>query len=181
MMVGGPDADSEDRLLVERWRRGEKEACAHLFARHQGAMRAFIKARTPHDTDDLAQRTFIAFLEARDRFRFDACVRTFLIAIAHRQICVDHRRDARDFSYLTLSAEMPASPLAQLTALESERRLASMVAALPAELCVVVLLHYWHEMGQAEIAGVLDIPTGTVASRLRRAREHLRAAFARIS
>jgi RNA polymerase sigma-70 factor (ECF subfamily) len=44
---------------------------------------------------------------------------------------------------------------------------------LPVELQVVVELHYWEEQSTAEMAEVLEVPQGTVKSRLRRAREQL--------
>jgi RNA polymerase sigma factor (sigma-70 family) len=173
----GRDSHDDDVSLVQRWQDGDRDACANLFARHHSAVRAFIISRSSLDADDLAQRTFVAFLEARGRFRLDASVRTFLIAIADRQIRVDRRKGARDFSSLAFLAIEPASPLVQLTMLEGERRLTETMDRLPPELLRVVLLHYWHEMTAAEIARLLEIPQGTVASRLRRARERLRAMF----
>jgi RNA polymerase sigma-70 factor (ECF subfamily) len=52
---------------------------------------------------------------------------------------------------------------------------ADAVASLGAGKRVVVVLHYWLDLPLEEIAGVLGLPVGTVASRLARAREELRA------
>ena len=49
------------------------------------------------------------------------------------------------------------------------------MAALGAAKRVVVVLHYWLDLPLEEIAGVLGLPVGTVASRLARAKEELRA------
>jgi RNA polymerase sigma factor (sigma-70 family) len=169
--------DTIDFELVQRLRDGEQHACEELLARHQAALRAFIRMRGPLEVDELAQRTIVAFLEAKDRFRQDASVRTFLIAIANRQIQVDRRRNARDFSDLKLLAEQPALPLTQLISQEAESRLAQSLAQLPAELRQVIELYYWHDLSTTQIADRLSLALGTVASRLRRAKQQLRRMF----
>jgi RNA polymerase sigma factor (sigma-70 family) len=62
---------------------------------------------------------------------------------------------------------------------EQENKLRRLLARIPTELRVVVHLHYWDGLSSGEIAGLLDVPIGTIASRLRRAklmlREHLQA------
>jgi len=176
MIEASPD-DIVDFDLVRRLRDGEQEACGELLARHQAALRAFIRMRGLLEVDELAQRTIVAFLEAKHRFRLDASVRTFLIAIASRQIQVDRRRNARDFSDLQLLAEQPASPLTRLMSREAESRLADSLAQLPVELRQVIELYYWDDLSTAQIGDRLGLPLGTVASRLRRARQQLRLMF----
>ena len=56
---------------------------------------------------------------------------------------------------------------------------ADAVASLGAGKRVVIVLHYWLDLPLEEIAGVLGIPVGTVASRLGRAKNELRAALER--
>ena len=53
-------------------------------------------------------------------------------------------------------------------------QVADAVARLPSEERDVLLLFVWEELGYQEIAAALDIPVGTVRSRLNRARERLR-------
>jgi RNA polymerase sigma-70 factor, ECF subfamily len=55
-----------------------------------------------------------------------------------------------------------------------ELALAEAVALLEPEKRLVVVLHYWLDYGVREIADVLDLPVGTVTSRLARARNELR-------
>lgn len=174
MREASSEDPADDFELVRRLRCGEHAACEQLLARHQAALRAFIRTRGPLEVDELAQRTIVAFLEAKDRFRFDAEVRTFLIAIADRQILMDRRRRSRDFSDLKLLAEQPASPLNRLMSQEVKSKLAACLAQLPAELRRVIQLYYWEELSTAQIAERLALPPGTVASRLRRAKQQLR-------
>jgi RNA polymerase sigma-70 factor (ECF subfamily) len=52
---------------------------------------------------------------------------------------------------------------------------------LPVDLQVALELHYWEDLSTAELAGILEIPQGTVKSRLRRAREALVTAIEQLS
>lgn len=60
-----------------------------------------------------------------------------------------------------------------------EPRLADALATLPREERDVLLLFAWADLAYAEIASVLEVPVGTVRSRLHRARAHVRAALER--
>jgi len=55
-----------------------------------------------------------------------------------------------------------------------EQALENAIYHLPLDLKVVIVMSYWHDMTQSDIAKKLVVPAGTVASRLRRARSKLR-------
>jgi RNA polymerase sigma-70 factor (ECF subfamily) len=57
---------------------------------------------------------------------------------------------------------------------EAQAQVLDALHRLPLDLQITLELHYWEEMSVAEIAVVLEIPPGTVKSRLHRARERLR-------
>jgi len=61
---------------------------------------------------------------------------------------------------------------------EEERALLGALRGLPLELQVLLELHYWEDLSTSELAGVLEIPQGTVKTRIRRARELLESALA---
>lgn len=166
-----------DRALLLRWSNGDQKAGDELLGRHQSSVRSFLRRRAGADADELAQRTFLAFLEAKGRFRCESSVRTYLIGIAQRQLYEHYRRNARDTRIVTdvsLWGEDAASPLVMLTAVERENKLRRLLEHIPADLRVVVRLHYWDGLTGAEIASLLDVPPGTIASRLRRAKVLLR-------
>ena len=173
----GADSDSE---LFERWRSGDAEAGGALFDRYFETIFAFLRNKVPKkDVADVVQKVFLAAVESRDRFRGEASVRTFLFAIARRQLMAfyyEQRRDRRlDFSEVTLE-DLHPSP-ASLADEKGERRvLLEALRKIPVELQVAVELYYWEGLRAKDLAVVLDIPEGTVRSRLRRALEALRVA-----
>ena len=61
-----------------------------------------------------------------------------------------------------------------------ERLLAAAIRHIPLDLQIVLELHYWEELTTAQMAEALDIPVGTVRSRMRRARELLQARMGEI-
>ena len=75
-----------DMALLEQWRAGDREAGQALFARHFREIYRFFEYRVGGDADDLAQRTFLACVTARDQFRGLSSFRTFLFAIARNEL-----------------------------------------------------------------------------------------------
>jgi len=75
-----------------------------------------------------------------------------------------------------LAGTLAAASLARADAADEVARLAGAIAALDADQRDVLLLHAWGELSQSEIATALQIPVGTVYSRLSRARASLRRA-----
>jgi len=64
---------------------------------------------------------------------------------------------------------------------EELRLFLAALRTIPFDLQVVLELHYWEQCSVAEMAAALEIPEGTVKSRLRRGREQLRAAVDRLA
>lgn len=170
-------ASEADLDLFAAWRGGDGDAGDRLLARHRPALTRFLRSRCPDATDDLVQATLLAMLEARDRFRGDAPFVTFLLGIAHRK-ALDHlRARAAEARRGHPSAEFvrDLSPGAQtlMTRRQLEVALVDALACLPTELALVIELHYWERLTREQIAALLALPAGTVASRLRRARDQL--------
>jgi RNA polymerase sigma factor (sigma-70 family) len=169
---------AEDLELFAAWRGGDGEAGERLLARHRAALTRFVQSRCPDAPDDLIQATFLAALEARDRYRGDAPFVTFLLGIAHRKV-LDHVRaranDARRHHHPSVDFVRDLSPGAQtlMSRRELEVALLDALVDLPPELALVIELHYWERLTREQIAALLALPAGTVASRLRRAREQL--------
>src|SRR5271156_6743229 len=174
MYASTPDESWDDSSLLEHWLKGSVAAGELLFARHERAIRAYFKGKRRSDIDDLVQVTFLAFLEGKVRFRGDSCVRTYLLAIAQRQLWTEYRRGQRDYSDLVLLLDDGSSPLALLTSREQDRRVLGTLDRLPADLRTVLHLRYWEGLSTKQMALSLGVPIGTVASRLRRARTLVR-------
>jgi RNA polymerase sigma factor (sigma-70 family) len=175
------DADLVRRSLVD------PEAFVGIFDRHHDRLCAFLRGRVDsHLADDLAAQ---AFMEAFDRrASYDLSfpdAGPWLFGFALNLLRRHHRAEARRWRAYARSAG--AEPRGQsgeeetldrLAAGEAGARAARALADLPPHERDALLLLAWAELSYEEISRALDVPIGTVRSRLSRARAHLRARLA---
>ena len=166
-----------DTELVVLARSGSREAAGALFDRYwELAWRsAYAITADRALADDAAQEAFVKAFGALDRFDETQSFPPWLKRIAinaavdslrrHRRLEVVHDEESLYHAWsLSESAE------------DDLRRwaVADAVSTLGAAKRVVIVLHYWLDLPLEEIAGVLGLPIGTVASRLARAKDELR-------
>jgi RNA polymerase sigma factor (sigma-70 family) len=155
-----------------------------IFERHFGAILRYLRRRLDDQPAEeaTAQTFFVAFDQ---RGRFDgrwSDARPWLFGIATNIARRHRRREVRELRAIAaLGAEaVSAGDGGAETRVDAERLrgpLARCLAELPAEEADVLYLLVWAELDQPEIAAALEIPLGTVKSRLSRARTRLRAAL----
>ena len=135
-----------------------------------------------HDeAEDLSQEIFLKVYKALDTFDRRANFQTWLISIS-RNLCIDHYRRVRkeretvdrnvDAAELSPIAKGP-DPLARLQHLDRRELLKRGMLALPDSLRTAVLLRDIQDLSYHEIAKRLDLPEGTVKSRINRGRNEL--------
>jgi RNA polymerase sigma-70 factor (ECF subfamily) len=138
----------------------------------------------PGRADDAAQQVFVTASRKLDGIRVEG-ERAYLFGIAVRVAADARRASARRRESPLEHAGDPADPGLPLEeALDRTRARALLDAALaklPLELRVVFVLHELEELAMSEIAELVGIPHGTVASRLRRARAEFEAVVARLN
>lgn len=143
-----------------------------LLPRLRRYARALVRQR--EEADDLVQDTLERAWAKSSLWRGVADLRAWLFGIMHN-LHVDGVRRPR-LATVTLDEDTPEVPVAP----RQDERLAVLdlqnaLAQLPREQREVLLLVALEEMAYADIARTLDIPLGTVMSRLSRGRERLRA------
>lgn len=170
-----------DFELLHAWRDGDKAAGNALFQRHFESIRRFFRNKcNGEDAEDLIQRTFLACVEALERFRGDASFRTYLFTIARRELCHYIRRKvttgAREEPDLTVSAiaDFGISPSVAALKLQEQAILVEAMRRIPIDFQITLELFYWEQLQGPELAQVLGISPTTVRTRLHRAREALR-------
>lgn len=173
----------EDYDLWHLWVGGDEAAGAELVQRHFLAVYRFFASKLPDQADDLTQATFVACIEARNRFRADSQFRSFILGIARKQLlrALEGRGQVlrgRATSEVSI-ADLAPSPSTAAAHAQQRDILLDVMRQIPLDFQIVLELHYWEDLETAAIAEVLDIPPGTVKSRLSRARGHLRDAFAK--
>ena len=167
----------EDAELLEAWRGGDGRAGEALFDRHFRSLHGFFRNKVGAECEDLVQRVMLACLERREGFEGRSSFRTWLFGMARIELL----RFYRERGKLSAEVELPSvsihdldpSPSSIMVGGQEERILLAALRRLPIDMQVAVELHYWERMTTAEIGEVLDVPAGTVKSRLRRAREQL--------
>ena len=168
--------------LLQRLRRGDAGAAQKLVqSYHPEIFRLALSILDdPAEAEDIAQDVFIAALDALDSYRGDSALKTWLFSITVN-VCRRRwrQRKARERLLQVLKAVIPllgtrsVQPEADLVARESQAELWQAVGNLGEKYQFPLILFYEHEMPVAEIAQVLDIPIGTVLSRLHTARRRL--------
>src|SRR5258708_1124126 len=88
---------SDEHLMLE-FQRGSREAFTELFERYREPVYGFFRRRLkdPARAEELAQETFLAVLRGVERYEPRASFRTYLYAIAFRQVSAEWRRAKRD-------------------------------------------------------------------------------------
>jgi len=176
---GRPPVEAE---LIERARGGDVGAFEALVRAHQEvAFRtAWVVSGGADDAEDAAQEGFVKAYRALGRFRSGAPFRPWLLAIVANE-ARDRRRAAGRRTALVLRLPEDrradaAAPSPEAAVLAGERRaaLAEGLARLSEMDREVITLRYLLQLSEAETASALDIPPGTVKSRLSRGLTHLR-------
>ncbi len=197
-MKGGPVKAAIEAIpldeaeLIEQCRRGERSAFEQFVRRYQDRVfnLCWRMCGNRADAEDLTQEAFVRAIQAIDRFDGRAGVYTWLFRIAVNLVLSDRRRAARrptcsleaagamtDASIDSARgriAAVEATPAEQACDQETHRRVAQAVAELDEEHRSVVILRDMESFGYEEIAEILEVPIGTVKSRLHRARLALR-------
>lgn len=159
-------------------RLGNREAFTGLVRRHQKALMNFF-FRLGADVDgaeDCAQETFLRLFRSLDRYRPRAPFGAFLYTIA-RHSWVDRCRRAARHEAEPLDTLEQGSPGAGDGSRDDRLDLRQALAALPEHLRMVVILSVDQGLSYAEIAAVLEIPLGTVKSRMHFAIRRLQEAL----
>jgi RNA polymerase sigma factor (sigma-70 family) len=190
-MADGPPGTSSRRVAApadgELMARSvdEPEAFAVLFDRHAAAVHRYLGRRVGELADDLLSETFLVAFRRRAVWRaVHVEVRPWLIGIATNLVHGHVRAEQRRYRALARAAAEPQvapvdpADLAGRFAAEALRGpLAAALAGLKPRDRDVLLLFAWGQLSYEEIAAVLDVPLGTVRSRLHRARRQTRAAL----
>jgi RNA polymerase sigma factor (sigma-70 family) len=154
---------------------------AVIFDRHFNAIHGYLQRRIGRDlADELSAQAFLIAFAQRARYdtaRLDA--RPWLFGIATNLLRRHRRQELRQLrAYARTGVDPLLDPFdgieARLDASGKRPGLAGALGRMPADELNVLLLYAWADLSYAEIAQTLDIPAGTVRSRLSRARGRIR-------
>lgn len=168
--------DPDDQELLDRARNGDPAAfdtIVDLFERRVFAVALRI-VRHHEDARDVTQEVFVTALRALKGFRGDAQLSTWFHRVAvNASLDLVRKRRRRDHSSTDELAEHPSSdPGPEAEAIESvrAREVHRALGLIPPDQRALIVLHDLQGLDYAECAEALEIPLGTVKSRLHRAR-----------
>ena len=171
-------SEMSDTQLVAEVRAGDRAAFGHLVRRHAPiAKRMAVFWGAGAEADDVVQDAFVKAYAALPRFRADGEFRGWLLTIVRNEtrnlFRSRGRRAAREELALVLD-DVAFDPEAAALSTVRREELLEQVRRLPSDLREVVACRYLLELSEAEAATALQIPVGTVKSRLHRALSVLR-------
>lgn len=169
-----------DYRLIELCRVGDSSAIERFVHTYQGDVYRLAVSilDDPSEADDATQEALLAALRALDSFQGTSSLKTWLFSITvnvcrtrlQRRKRGEHLRQILGGILRTQSV-----PTAEEHAIESEsdEALWRSIQGMDEKHRIPVVLRYYHELSVAEIADILQIPEGTVHSRLNTARRQL--------
>lgn len=190
----GPLSEWSDEALMLEHGKGSEAAYAELVKRHQKGVLNFTfrMVNNRHVAEELTQEVFIALVRNAQRYQPTAKFTTYLYTIASNIVSKEWARQKRRPKAFSLSSwwnsaegDDDSDPLEQLCDERSNVLLAlqkgeiseavnEALRHLPEHQRETFVLHRFQEMSYDEIAAVMEVPVGTVKSRMVRAERGLR-------
>jgi RNA polymerase sigma-70 factor (ECF subfamily) len=173
-----------DAQLIERSATFPEEF-ALIFDRHAAGIHRYLRRRIGvPEADDLLAETFLVAFEQRARYDLRvADARPWLFGIATNLLRRFARSEARAYRALArtgvdpIGVPMEDQVVERLAVDATFRVVAASLLRLSRRDRDAILMYAWGELSYEQIAQALDVPIGTVRSRLHRARRQLRAAL----
>ena len=176
-----------EKELIEGCQRGDPEAFRALFEKHKDMVYsiALRYSGDPPIAQDIAQDTFLKLFSTIGGFRGDSNFDSWLYRTVVNS-CFDQKRKTRRLmplvdDALSILRTPDLSALDEVLKAEMSAHVRSVVASLPPDQRIVVVLRYTQGLSYDEIAAILGCAPGTVASRLNRAHKILERRLSRIA
>lgn len=184
------DAATE-QALIDQCKRQDYQAFAKIVDAYQARINGFVRRmiRNEEEALDVTQEVFIKAFQAMHRFDGRSSLRTWLFKIAYN-LCVDRaRKDNRAPAMLSMEPNTEGEETVEVsdarwnpeTVVINEELYAIVemaIGSMSEKLRTVLLLHDKEDLGYEEIATAVQVPVGTVKSRLFLARAHVQKVVA---
>ncbi|MFQ5489490.1 MAG: RNA polymerase sigma factor [Phycisphaerae bacterium] len=172
----------QEKRLVRRAQRGDREALRELIDGHRDRLFAFVlrTVRHHHDAEEICQDAFLKAFKALDSFNSNYRFSTWLFTIGYR-LCLNRLRRKKEMTgevdFGTFAGQEASADLVTAHSEEArqlQRVVWDAVDKLSTAQRATVMLFYQQQRGCAEIAEILELPVATVKSHLHRARAKLK-------
>ncbi|WP_033827221.1 RNA polymerase sigma factor SigW [Bacillus andreraoultii] len=176
------------KVRIKQVRKGDQNAFGEIVELYKDKVYqlCYRMLGNSHEAEDIAQEAFIRAYTNIDRYHIDRKFSTWLYRIA-TNLCIDRIRKKKPDFYLdaevagtdglTLYSQIQSgnpAPDEEVTKIELHSIIQKEILNLPEKYRSVIVLKYIEELSLLEISKILDLPIGTVKTRIHRGREALR-------
>ncbi|KXH81698.1 RNA polymerase sigma factor [Sporosarcina sp. HYO08] len=174
----------EESEWIQQVLAGNKQAYAFIIDKYKNPLYGTILRMTQHpqDAQDLVQEAFIKVYEQLHQYDATGSFSSWLYRVAINH-CMDEFRKKR---YQMKQVEVEESSIVNTNhpeviflQKEKKRQLERLIATLPEDERIIILLRYVNELGYIEISELVDVPLSTVRNKLHRAKKKMRATVKR--
>jgi RNA polymerase sigma-70 factor, ECF subfamily len=179
-MYAQPAAAVDERQITQRIAAGDRDALSEIYACYQRPLFNYLLQLTPDYglAEEILQDTLVAVWKNAHRFEGRSSLQTWLIGIARRQAHNTLRQHKLPLAGETelegLIATEPEPEAFTLAGMARDELAAAFRQLAPLHREALVLI-FVHELSYQETATILEVPVGTVKSRICNARRALRA------
>ncbi len=171
--------NNEERRLIRKSLSGNIEAWGEIVKEYKEKVYGLALGitREPADAEDIVQDTFVRAYDRLDQFDLERDFRPWLFTIA-ANLAKNKLRRGRFVNPLKHPGWLPGrdrdDPAEQVNREERINRMRKSLSDLDEKYRVPVVLRFYGDLSYEEISRVMDLPTGTVKTRLHRAKNNLK-------
>lgn len=174
---GGSKHMQEENRWIQEVLAGDKQAYAHIINKYKNSLYGTIlrMTRNPHDAQDLVQEAFIKVYQQLEKYNGTGSFSSWLYRVAINH-CMDEFRKKR-YRQSEIEDEMAINhndPEVVFLKKEKNRQLERLIATLPEDERLIILLRYMNERSYDEISEMVELPLSTVRNKLHRAKKKMR-------
>lgn len=160
-----------DFLLIRKIEKGNEQAMDQFVLKHYLKIYQYclLRVRDHGYAEDLTQETFLKFFQAFERYKHYGKALNYLYVIAGN-LCKDHFRKEGRMEVYEMSEEIAVEHMGQV---EKRMEIYEALDKLPEEIREVVILFFFQEISQKEIARMMGIKLSLVKYRVSRAKKLL--------
>ncbi len=175
-----------DEELMQQFQAGHETAFITIYERYKLAIYRFLYRRLGHQgrAEDITQEVFMAIVEHCKEWRQESSFKTYLYRIAHNRAISEMRRsehkvmvdgDSETNAERVAKVAAPnSSPAASLEQQEVQIKVQQALTMLDLEYREPIILREYEDLSYEEISVILEIPVGTVKSRIFRGKVELK-------
>ncbi len=174
----------EERIWIDEILSGNKHAYTNIINKYKNPLYATIlrMIKNPQDAQDLVQEAFIKVYQQLGKYDGKGAFSSWIYRVAINHCLDELRKKKYKFQQLEIQeshAKNPNHPEVIFMKKEKNRQIERLIATLPEDERIIILLRYVNELSYSEISQIVEIPISSVRNKLHRAKKKLRETITR--